>query len=205
MKLYGFSFAPNPRKVLTYLREKGIPFEYVHVDLPGGEHRRPPFSEKNPMQGLPIVELEGGRILTESLAIIEYLEELHPEPAMIGTDPLSRHHVRAMERLCEASVLARVGRIFRNSHPLFAGPDQIPAVAEQARRELPDVLAKLGALTGDEEFVAGPTPTIADCTLFAAFELARVGDIALEDLPANLDRWWMRFRARPSAAQPPMG
>ena len=204
MKLHGFAFAPNPRKVLTYLREKGIPFEYVSVSIPAGEHRQPAFTAKNPMQGLPLLELDDGTVLTESLAIIEYLEEIFPAPPMIGRTPLERQRVRAMERLCEMSILMRVGRIFRNSHPMFAGPSQMPALAEQARAELPGVLAIIDRMVADREFVAGASPTIADCTLFAAFNLARAGGIDIDPSAANLARWWAMFSSRPSAADPPM-
>jgi len=204
MKLYGFAFAPNPRKVLTYMREKGIPFEYVSVSIPAGEHRSAAFTARNPMQGLPVLELDDGTVLTESLPIVEYLEEVFPQPPMIGTTPLERQRVRAMERLCEMSVLMRVGRIFRNSHPMFAGPSQMPALAEQARAELPGVLATIDRMVGRHEFVAGASPTIADCTLFAAFNLARAGGIAIDPSAANLARWWAMFSARPSAADPPM-
>ncbi len=203
MKLYGFTFAPNPRKVFTYMSEKGIPFEYVPVDLPGGEHRQAPFREKNPMAGLPVLELDDGRCLAESLAIIEYLEEVFPDPPMIGTDPLERYRVRAMERLCEMSVLTRVGRVFRNTHPMFAGPDQIPELAERACRELPGVLAVVDALVGDNEFVAGSKPSIADCTLFATMALAEIGGVEIDPAAENIHRWWQSFRLRDSAAPPP--
>lgn len=204
MKLYGFAFAPNPRKALTYLREKGIPFDYVSVSIAKGEHRSPEFTARNPMQGLPILELDDGTVLTESLAILEYLEEVHPDPPMIGRTPLERHHTRAMERLCEMSVLTRVGRIFRNTHPMFAGAGQRPELADEARRELPGVLATIDRMVGSSEFVAGPRPTIADCTLFATFNLARAGNIEIDPGARNLARWWESFSARPSAADPPM-
>lgn len=204
IKLYGFAFAPNPRKVLTYMREKGIPFEYVSVHIGKGEHRSPEFTAKNPMQGLPILELEDGTVLTESLPIIEYLEETHPSPPMIGRTPLERQRVRTMERLCEMSVLMRVGRVFRNTHPMFAGPGQMPAVAEQANQELPGVLAIVDRMIGDQPFVAGDFPSIADCTLFAALNLAKAGNVTIDPAAKNVARWWTSFSARASAADPPM-
>lgn len=204
MKLYGFAFAPNPRKALTYLREKGIPFEYISVNIGASEHRQLGFTAKNPMQGLPILELDDGTILTESMPIIEYLEELHPTPPMIGTDPIERQRVRSMERLCEMSVLLRVGRVFRNTHPMFASSDQMPAVAAQARAELPGVLDIVDRMVGSQTFVAGETPTIADCTLFAAFRLAEASGVEMDATAKNLARWWTMFRARPSAQDPPV-
>lgn len=202
MKLYGFAFAPNPRKVFTYMREKGIDFDYVSVSIPEGEHKQDWFREKNPMTSLPVLELDDGTCLTESLPIIEYLEELHPDPPMIGAGPLERHHTREMERLCEMSVLMRVGRVFRNTHPMFAGPGQIPQLADNAKAELPGVLAIVDAMVGDHEFVAGPRPTTADCTLFAAFKLAEVGGVEIDAGAKNLARWWANFQTRPSAADP---
>lgn len=185
-----------------YMTEKGIDFEYVNVNLPGGEHRQDWFREKNPMAGLPVLELDDGRCLAESLPIIEYLEELHPSPPMIGESPLERHHAREMERLCEMSVLMRVGRIFRNTHPMFAGPNQIAQLADMAREELPGVLAIVDSKVGSNEFVAGARPTVADCTLFAAFKLAEIGGVEIDPKATNLARWWKSFSARPSAVDP---
>lgn len=202
LKVYGFAFAPNPRKLVTYMNEKGIEYDYVHVDIPSGEHRQPAFTAINDMQSLPVLELEDGSHLVESLAIIEYLEETHPEPPMIGSNPLERYEVRRLERFCEMSVLTRVGRIFRNSHPMFAGAGQIPALADQAREELPGVLAKLDGYIGDRDFIAGSFASIADCTLFATFALAEVGDIEIDATASNLHRWYKAFRERPSAVAP---
>jgi glutathione S-transferase len=205
MKLYGFAFAPNPRKTFTYLREKGIDFEYVHVNLPGGEHREDWFRAKNPMTSLPVLELDDGTCLTESLPIIEYVEETHPDPPMIGTSPRERHRTRELERLAEMSILMRVGRVFRNSSQMFAGPQHIPELARTAQAELPGVLAILDDLIGTNEFVAGDRPTIADCTLFAALKLAETGGVEIDPAAGNVARWWESFSRRPSAADPPMG
>jgi glutathione S-transferase len=202
MKLYGFAFAPNPRKLFVYMQEKGLDFEWVPVDLPAGEHRQDWFRKKNPMLSLPVLELDDGRCLTESLPIIEYLEESFPDPPLIGTDPLTRYHTRELERLCEMSILMRVGRIFRNSNPMFAGPNQIRQLADTAKEELPGVLAILDEMVGGNEFVAGSRPTIADCTLFAAFKLAQVGGIEIDSSATNLARWWANFQVRLSAADP---
>ncbi len=202
MKMYGFAFAPNPRKLLTYMREKNLDFEYVEVDLPGGEHRQDWFRQKNPMASLPVLELDDGTCMAESLAIIEYLEETNPDPPMIGTNPLERYHAREMERLCESSILARVGRVFRNTNPIFAGPNQIPKLAEVAREELPGVLRIVDAMIGSNEFAAGPRPTIADCTLFASLKLAQIGGVEIDSGAENIARWWQSFQSRPSAADP---
>jgi len=198
MKLYDFAFAPNPRKLRVYLAEKGLSVPLVPVNLVKGEQRAPEFLAINPRGGLPVLELDDGTRLTESLAIIEYFEELHPAPPMIGTTPLERARVRAAERRCELGVLARVARLFHATRAVLPGARPDPAAADQARRELEPQLALLDAEVGAGPFVCGPRPTIADCTLFAAFEFARLGELPL-DLGPHLEAWYARFRERPSA------
>jgi glutathione S-transferase len=199
MKLYDFRFAPNPKKLRVYLAEKGLAAELVTVDLTKGEQRAPAFLAMNPHGGVPVLELDDGTRLTESLAIIEYLEELHPDPPMIGTTPLERARVRAVERRCEHGILTRVAHLFHATHAVLPGRTPDPALAAHFRRELAPKLAALDAEVGSGPFVCGARPTIADCTLFAAFEMARLGNLAIEPGP-NLAAWNARFRERPSAA-----
>jgi glutathione S-transferase len=198
MKLYDFVHAPNARKLRVYLAEKGIPVELVPVDLVKGEHRTPEFLALNPRGAVPVLELDDGTLLFESLAIVEYLEELHPEPPMIGTTPLERARVRAAERRCELGVLMRVAQLFHATRAVLPGRSPDPAVAAFFRRDLAPHLAALDAEVGAGPFVCGERPTIADCTLFAAFEMARVGRLAIETGP-HLAAWYERFRGRPSA------
>jgi glutathione S-transferase len=199
MKLYDFPFAPNPRKVRVYLAEKGLTLPIEPVDLVRGAHRTPEFLAKNPMGSLPVLELDDGSYLTESLAIIQYLEELHPDPPMIGTTPLERARVRELERMIELSLLGRIARVFFNTSPVFAAADQVPAAAEQARRGLPGALRIVDAAVGARPFVAGERPTIADCTLFATFEHAKLAGVEIGEEHRNLQRWYHAFSARPSA------
>jgi len=201
MKLHEFAGAPNPKKVRVYLAEKGISVPSVPVNIITGENRQPEFLKKNPMGGLPVLELDDGSYLPESLAIIEYFEELHPNPPMIGTTPLERARVRALERLCELSVLGRIAVIFQNTHPLFAGRlKQSADAAESARGALATNLAVLDAKIGSNKFVAGDKPTIADCTLLAALQFAEFGQIAIDPALKNVHRWYESFKQRPSAA-----
>jgi glutathione S-transferase len=202
MKLLDFNLAPNPKKVRVYLREKGLTLPIEPVDLMSGQNRTPEFLERvNPLGGLPVLELDDGSHLTESLAIMEYLEELHPEPPMLGTTPLERARVREVERICDLGVLNAVGTIFQNTSPFFAGRvKQSADTAETARGRLANLLKVLDRSIGTNPFVAGATPTIADCTLLAALEFAAFGgtEIDFAKLP-NLARWYETFKQRPSA------
>ncbi|MFN8625846.1 MAG: glutathione S-transferase family protein [Candidatus Binatia bacterium] len=200
MKLYDFAMAPNPKKVRAYLAEKGLNIPIEPVNIAAGETRTPEFLSKNPLGGVPVLELDDGSCLTESLVIIEYLEELRPSPPMIGTSPLERARVRELERIAELAVLQRVGTIFQNTSPFFAGRiKQSPEAAESARKQLHTALNVLDARIGNHPFVAGDRPSIADCTLLAALEFAEFGQVAIEPSCTNVARWLRAFKQRPSA------
>jgi len=199
VKIYDFPFAPNPHKLRIYLAEKGLKIPLERVDVRAGDNQRPEFLAKNPMGALPVLELDDGFCLTESLAIIEYLEELHPDPPMIGTEPLERARVRELERFAEMSILNRITQIFMNTSPIFVHRRQVAQAAEQARAALPAALRLIDARIGAHRFVAGDKPSIADCTLFAAFEHAERADVHIDDTYRNLMRWYANFGRRPSA------
>ena len=200
MKVYDFVGAPNPKRLRVYLAEKGLRIPVESVNIVAGENRTPEFLKKNPMGGLPVLELDDGSHLSESLAIIEYLEELHPTPSMIGTTPRERARVRELERITELGVLGRVGTIFQNSHPFFAGRiKQSPDTAENARGQLASVLKVVDAAIGGQPFVAGERPSIADCTLYAALEFAEFAAVPLDPALGNVGRWYAGFKKRPSA------
>ena len=200
MKLYDFPLAPNPRKLRIYLAEKGIEIPRVTVNIAKGEQHTPEFLAKNPTGGLPVLELDDGTCLRESLAIIEYLEELHPAPPMIGGTPLERARVRALERSADVGLLMGVARVFHNTHAVLPGRVPNPEVAAIARRDLDKPARFLDLQLADgRAFVAGDRVTIADCTLFAAMEFARTGNLEIA-WPAQIARWYERFRQRPSAS-----
>jgi|TARA_B100000315_G_scaffold112565_3_gene103145 glutathione S-transferase len=198
MKLYYFPIAPNPTKVRVYLAEKGIQVDEVVVDFRQQEQRSEQHLARNPLGKLPVLELDDGSHLTESLVIMELFEELHPEPPMIGGDPYERARVRRLERIADLGVLLPVGRIIHaTKSPLGYPPN--PEVAAAERKALPNALAVLNDDLSDRPFVAGDQPTIADCTLFSAFTFAQFGDVEIDVQFANLHEWFGRFRERPSA------
>src|SRR5262245_11738661 len=120
MKLYDFPQSPNCRKVRIYLAEKGLQVPLRPVNLLAGEQRTPEFLRRNPFGAVPILELDDGTVIPESLTIIEYFEELHPEPSLLGTTPLTRALVRAWERRAELGVVLQGTRRFLHSSPFFA-------------------------------------------------------------------------------------
>ncbi len=204
MKLYFFPVAPNPTKVRLYLAEKTaggaeIDLTEVTVNLREGEQKRPEHLARNPFGKLPVLELDDGTHLSESLAIIEYLEELHPNPPMIGSTPLERARARELERTADLGVLLPVAKIVHATNsPLGLPP--VPEVASHFRALLPLALEVLDRRLDDgRPFLAGERPSVADCTLAAAFQFARLGVVEIDPSFENLAHWDQAFRSRPSA------
>lgn len=204
MKLYFFPVAPNPTKVRLYVAEKraaGGTLEVVEevVNLPEGEHKKPAHLSRNPLGRLPVLELQDGSYLTESLPIIEYLEETTPEPPMIGRTALERARVRELERLADLGVLVPIARIVHATKSPLGFPPS-PEVAAVFRRALPEALRILDdRLSDGRPFVAGERPTIADCTLAAGLQFARFGGVAIDSAFSHLLRWDAAYRSRKPA------
>ena len=206
MKLFVFPVAPNPTRVRLFLAEKrqaGAEFEIeeVMVDLRKQEQRSPEHLARNPLAKLPVLELDDGRFLTESLAIIEYLEERIPEAPMIGTTAETRARTRELERIVEMGVLRPIAEfVHATASPLGLPPN--PAVAEHARETLPRNLAIVeDRLADGRPLLMGDHPTIADCTLAAALQFGRMADFEPGADHPNVVRWDSAFRERVSAKQ----
>ena len=206
MKLFYFPVAPNPTKVRVYLAEKGlaekgVELEMVRVSLLDGENRTPDFLQRNPLGKLPVLELDDGTNLTESLAIIEYLEERYPEPPMIGVTPEERAHVRSVERFADVGVLMPIARaVHATRSPVGLPPN--PPLAEAALEAARSGLAELDARLAKSPFLAGDRVSIADCTLWAALGFASVFGIEPNPENENVSRWRREFGARPSTQLP---
>lgn len=204
MKLYVFPVAPNPTRVRLFLAEKAeagteIPVEQVQVSLPAGEQRKPEHLARNPQGKLPVLELDDGSYCTESLAIIEYLEELYPDPPLCGANPLERLRVRELERMAELGVMGPVARIIHATRSPVGYPPN-PPVADHFRRLLPGALRLLDQRLSDgRPFVAGERPSIADCTMAAALQFARFGKVEIEPGCRHLERWDHHYRERAPA------
>jgi glutathione S-transferase len=204
MKLYMVPVAPNPTRVRLYVAEKraggaDIELSELRINLMKGEQDSADHLARNPFGRVPVLELGDGTFLGESLAIVEYLEECHPEPPMIGREPGERARVRELERIAEMGVLQPVARIVHATNsPLGLEPD--PRMAAYFRPVLEKALRVLDEKLSDGRgFVAGDTCSIADCTLQAAFQFARYGKVDVYSTFENLPRWDENYRARPAA------
>jgi len=200
MKLYDSQMAPNPRRVRVFLAEKGVAVPTEQVDIATAANRQPEFRAKNPTGGVPVLELDDGTFLAESVAICRYFEELHPEPPLLGTDAQDRAVVEMWQRRMELELFGPIAQVFRNGHPFFAGRiPQVPEWGEVSRKHAEATMAWLDRELAGREFVAGERYTIADITALCGIDFGRVSKIRIAPEHAHLARWHAAVSARPSA------
>ena len=200
MKLYDSAMAPNPRRVRIFLAEKGVSVPTVQVDIGKAANRSPEFLAKNPLGGLPVLELDDGSFLAESVAICRYFEQLHPQPPLLGSDARDQAFVEMWQRRMELGVLSNTTGCFRNTHPFFKG--RITQVAEYGAVCKEAAVKQLAWLDGElakTRFIAGDRYTIADITALVGIDFGKVSDIRVLPEQRNLTRWYEEVSSRPSA------
>ena len=150
MKLHESAHAPNPRRVRIFIAEKGIEVPRVQVDIGKRENRGPAFLALNPLGGVPVLELDDGRTIAESVAICRYFEEVHPEPPLMGVGPEDCAIVEMWNRRMELEVMRRITDAFRHTHEFFKGRiTQVPEYGETRQREVPEQLVWLDEVLAD--------------------------------------------------------
>lgn len=200
MKLYDSKPAPNPRRVRIFLAEKGVEVPTEQVDLGKGGTRTPEFLAKNPLGGVPVLVLDDGTAISESVAICRYFEEIHPQPPLLGTDAKDRAVVEMWQRRVELELFRNVTGCFQNTHDFFKGRiEQVPAYGEVCRGAARKRLAWLDGELATRPFIAGPRYTIADITALCALDFGRVVDIRIAPDQKHLLRWYEAVSSRPSA------
>ncbi|NML73289.1 glutathione S-transferase [Rhizobium sp. S-51] len=202
MKLYDGGRAPNPRRVTVFLKEKGITVETVPVDMGKLGHKSAEIAAKNPLQRLPVLELDDGTVICESVAICRYFEEIQPEPSLFGIDATDKAIVEMWNRRAELHFFAPVAAAFRHLHPAMAEWEvpQVPAWGEANKPKALEFLKFLDQELAGRAFVAGPRYTIADITAMIAFEFMKPARITCPEEFAHVWRWFRDVQARPSAA-----
>jgi glutathione S-transferase len=202
MRIYD-SFGPNPRALRMFLLEKGLTFPSVPVDLLGAENRRAPYTERNPGGQVPALELDDGRLIGETVAIFEYLEDRHPTPPLIGRTPEEKAETRMWQRRIELNITEHLYNGFRYAEglELFRSRMRVlPEAADGLKAIVRDKLVWLDALIGDRSFIAGDRFTIADIILFAALDFGGSVGQPVDPKLGNVGAWRTRVAARPSAA-----
>lgn len=201
MKLYDGGRAPNPRRVRIFLAEKGIEVTLIPVDMGALGHKSDEVTHRNPLQRLPILELDDVTTLTETVAICRYIEELHPEPALFGRSALGKAQVEMWQRRVELHLLMPVAHAFRHIHPAMK-EWEVPQIAEWGEANKPKAVEFLRILDdhlADNEFLCGDTYSIADITGLVAMDFMKPARIDVPQELAHVARWYAALKARPSA------
>jgi glutathione S-transferase len=204
MKLYGDNNpAPNPRKVRIFLAEKGIAVEQVRVPIMKRAHKAPEFMVKNSLGQLPVLELDDGTCISESIAICRYFEELHPTPALFGTGAFGRANVEMWLRRAEFRLWNPMGQVWVHSDPRTAAvvPHQYKEFGEMNRKVVANAMKWLdGEMADGREFLAGADYSMADIVLLCGIDFAKFVNMDMPEECANLRQWHAHVCTRPSAA-----
>jgi glutathione S-transferase len=200
MKLYSApSPAPNPRRVLIALAEKGVSIPVLDLSLIKGEHKLPDFVAKNSRAQIPVLELDDGTCISESIAICRYLDEIHPNPPLFGTDALSRATVDMWVRRIELNVMAPVGLFWAHAHPYTARVvRQFPDFGQSNRARWETAATWLNGELAKTEFVGSDVFTIADIATLTTIDFAIWIGLAIPEECAALKDWHVRVSNRSS-------
>ena len=198
------SFGPNPRMLRMFMLEKNITIDSVEHDLMGAENRKEAYLSKNPGGQLPALELDNGDVIAETIVICDYLEELHPDPALIGKSAQERAEARMWNRRIEQKITENIYAGFRYAEGLQLFENRMRCLPEAAgglKASGQDGLAWLDMQIEGKEFICGDRITIADLVLYCCTDFASgVGQVTDSKLE-NVTAWFHRIENRASAVE----
>lgn len=204
MKLYQSQQAPNPRRARIFMAEKNLDFgniEIIEMDLAGGDNLSEDFRRKNPMQGVPTLELDDGTCLSESMAISRYFEALMPEPPLMGRSPLEQAVIEMWNRRMEMYFLLPVAMAFRHITGHFRDREAVcPEYGQISLEKARKMFDFMNNHLANSEYVAGEAFSVADITALCTVDFARVVKLRIGEDQPHLKRWHDTVSSRPSAA-----
>ncbi|HEY6520701.1 MAG TPA: glutathione S-transferase [Roseiarcus sp.] len=201
MKLYNSNLAPSPRRVRIFLAEKGVSIPCVEVDLAKLEHKTAEFSGLNPFETIPVLELDDGTRIAETIAISRYIEAIRPEPNLFGLTALEQAMIEMWQRQLEWRLFFPIAQVVRHSHPKMAEMErpQIPDWAAANRPRVLKAMSIVDEILRHRPFIAGERFTVADITGLVALDFAKSARIAIPPELVHLNRWHGALKTRPSA------
>ncbi len=204
MKIYGNSDMGNPRRVSIFLAEKGVEVPFQIVDLSTGEHKREPYLTKNPFGRVPVLELDDGTCISETIAICRYFEFIYPDPPLFGVEPLEQAIIEMWQRRVELEIFIPTSMFIRHTSPSLKGMQgiQIPEWGEMCGERVVEGLRIMDGQLAKNEYVAGPHFSVADITL-AHQLLGMPGELGVKIPPdcPDLFRWLQQVYRRPSISE----
>lgn len=205
MKIYDYEGFPNPARVRIALAEKKLmdQVEFIHVDVPAGEHRKPEFLAKNPSCAVPVLELDDGTTISECTAITEYIDHAYDGISLTGNSARERAVVHMMQRRAEQDLMDAVGGYFHHATEGL-GPDveqyQNREWGEKQRERAVKGMRYFDTVLSNQPYVAGDHFSMADITVFAGLGFADFAKIEIPESYSNLTAWRQRVAQRPSIA-----
>ena len=201
MKILETRTAPNPRRVRIFLAEKGIDMLFEEHDLMKGELKTPEFTQINRFQRVPVLLLDDGTVISETMAICRYFDETKPEPVLFGSGALQRAMVEMWNRRMELGLLFCVAQVFRHLHPAMAHLEvpQVSAWGEANKPRALDILGFMDRELAGRRHIAGDAFSIADITALVAVDFMKPARIQRPTELKSLDRWYGEMSSRPSA------
>jgi len=203
MKLYETHTAPNPRRVRMFLAEKGRldGIEVIQIDLQKGENLTPEYAARNPMKKVPVLELDDGRCISETIAICRYFEELEPDNnPLMGTSAWEKAHIEQWMRWLDFYFMMPTGMCFQHTSGYFKDRMKpFPEWGEECGKGVVKFFRFLDRQLTDRDYICGDSFTIADISAFVTLEFNRVNNIRLQPEQKNLTAWYERIRQRPSS------
>ena len=209
MKFYDCHVAPNPRRARMFIAEKGLDIPKVEIDIIGGENLKDGFLSVNPRGLLPVLELDDGTRFDETMAICKYLEDIYPEPPLLGTTPVERATVECIQRKMEFDGMIATSEAFRNntknenfSYRSLPGVNDIAAIdglVTRGTKTLECFFLWLERYLENSKFLTGDRFTMADITAYCAVDFAKWVELEIPKENTNSLRWYEAVSSRPSA------
>lgn len=202
MKLYEYEAFPNPRRVRIFLAEKGVEIPRQQVDVPAGEHRSPEFLRKNPAGAVPVLELDSGEYLAETVAISRYIEEKYPANPLMGSTAEEKARIEMWQRRVEHSLANSVASYFHHATEGLGEADRYRnrEWGEKNRETAISAMWQIDSQLADNRYVAGENFSIADITALCAVDFAGAVDIPIPADCSHLQRWYQEVNQRQSTA-----
>lgn len=206
MKLYDCQMAPNPRRARIFIAEKGLDIPKQEVSILDGDNLKDDYLKINPWGFLPALELDDGTVISEAPCIFRYLETLHPEPNLLGNDPVETARIEGWERYAEMNGMQAIGEFFRNqAEPLkdralpgFSGVKTLPQLVERGRQRAAWYYEQLEKQLAQTPYLAGDRYSAADITAFCVADFGKAAGLGIPEGNTNSQRWYAEVAARPA-------
>lgn len=201
MKIIQTAQAPNPRRVRIFLAEKGIEVAFEERDMMESALKTSAFTALNPMQRVPVLVLDDGTVISESVAICRYFEAIQPDPTLFGRTPVEQATIEMWQRRIELGLFFHIAQVLRHLNAKMSHLEvpQVAAWGEANKPKVEEMLAILDQQLASQPFVAGEAYSIADITALVAIDFMKPAKLKLAATFTNIIRWHHQVSARASA------